>query len=79
MTQLERRPKKTIEDELKKKERLLQLFFFKLKRPKEKMKEYLKKIKTTSKTNGRRPQKKGRQPQKQMEDEPTNQNQPNWL
>jgi hypothetical protein len=43
------------------------------------MKEYLKKMKTTSKKNGRRPQKNGRQPQKQMEDEPTNQNQPNWL
>ena len=43
-----------------------------------------KKWKTTSKKNekGRRPQKKyenGRRPQKKIEDEPINQNQPNWL
>ena len=47
--------------------------------------ELKKKWKTTSKKkneNGRRPQKKyenGRRPQKKIEDEPINQNQPNWL
>ena len=66
-----RRPQKKfkIEDDL--------IYFEKIEwRPQKNGKQPKKKMK-----NGRRPKKikNGRQPQKKMEDEPINQNQPNWL